>query len=138
MNTLFGVLEGSGEGDLRSTMSFGLGLKSSWSSLDGRVSGVKALLPLVKIAPGILLMLVGFFSPRILCTVRSRALSFFNLLHLLAPVPLEWLFLSLRPLIKFFHFFLSFPVVKPRDVVFLNSSVIRSQVEAFLATSGFS
>ena len=83
MNTLFGVLEGSGEGDLRSTMSFGLGLKSSWSSLDGRVSGVKALLPLVKIAPGILLMLVGFFSPRILCTVRSRALSFFNLLHLL-------------------------------------------------------
>ena len=54
MNALFGVLEESGEGDLRSTMSSGLGLKSSWSSLDGRVSGVKALLPLVKIAPGII------------------------------------------------------------------------------------
>ena len=44
MNALFGVLEESGEGDLRSTMSSGLGLKSFWSSLDGRVSGVKALL----------------------------------------------------------------------------------------------
>ena len=43
------------------------------------------------------------------------------------------------PLIKFyfFHFVLSLPVGMPRDVVFLNSSVIRSQVEAFLATSGF-
>ena len=29
MNALFGVLEESGEGDLRSTMSSGLGLKSS-------------------------------------------------------------------------------------------------------------
>ena len=36
MNALFGVLEESGEGDLRSMMSSGLGLKSSWSSLDGR------------------------------------------------------------------------------------------------------
>ena len=134
MNALFGVLEESSEGDLRSTMSSGLGLKSSWISLDGRVSGVKALLPLVKIAPGILLR-VGFFTPRILCTARSRALSFFAAPP---PVPLEWLFLSLRPLIKFFHFVLSFPVGMPRDVVFLNSSVIRSQVEAFLATSGFS
>ena len=61
MNALFGVLEESGEGDLRSTMSSGLGLKSSWSSLDGRVSGVKALLPLVKIAPGILAAQSGVF-----------------------------------------------------------------------------
>ena len=45
MNALFGALEESGEGDLRSTMSFELGLKSSWSSLDGRVSGVNALPP---------------------------------------------------------------------------------------------
>ena len=99
MNALFGVLEESGEGDLRYMMSSGLGLKSSWSSLDGRgrVSGVKALLPLVKIAPGILLR-VGFFSPRILCTARSRALTFFAAPP---PVPLEWLFLSLRPLIKY-------------------------------------
>ena len=106
MLSSFSVLEESSEGDLRATMSSGLGLKSSWSSLDGRVSGVKALLPLVKIAPGILLR-VGFFSPRILCTARSRALSFFAAPP---PVPLEWLFLSLRPLIKFFHFVLSFPV----------------------------
>ena len=40
MNALFGVLEESGEVDLRSTMSSGLGLKSSWSSLDGRVAVV--------------------------------------------------------------------------------------------------
>ena len=99
-----------GEEDLRSAMSSGLGFKSSWSSLDGRVSGVKALLPLVKIAPGILLR-VGFFYSRILCTARSRALSFFAAPP---PVPLEWLFLSVRPLIKFFHFVLSFPVGMPR------------------------
>ena len=30
MNALFGVLEESGGGDLRATMSSGLGLKSSW------------------------------------------------------------------------------------------------------------
>ena len=37
VNALFGVTEESGEGDLGSKMSSGLGLKSSWSSLDGRV-----------------------------------------------------------------------------------------------------
>ena len=98
-------------------MSSGLGLKSSWGSLDGRVSGVKALLPLVKIAPGILLR-VGIFSPRILCTARSRALIELLCCSAPPPVPLEWLFLSLRPLIKFFHFVLSFPVGMLRDVVF--------------------
>ena len=92
MNALFGVFEESGEGDLRSTMSSGLGLKSSWSSLDGRVSGVKALLPLVKIAQAFCLVLFapgrigGFLSKdplhseikgvELLCCTSSSAFTF--------------------------------------------------------------
>ena len=50
MNALFV----ENEGRSRSRMSSELGLKSSWSWRDGRVSGaiVKALLSLVKIARG--------------------------------------------------------------------------------------
>ena len=124
------------EGDLRSTMSSGLGLKSPWSSLDGRVSGVKALLPLVKIAPGILLR-VGFFSPRILCAhskikgvelICCTSSSAFKVVVLVLETAYQVLPFRLE---------LSSGDAKGRGF-FLNSSVIRSQVEAFLATSDFS
>ena len=72
-------------------MSSGIGLKSSWSSLDGRVSGVKALLPLVKIAPGILAAQSGVFLSKnplhskfkgveLLCCTSSSALRVVNIL----------------------------------------------------------
>ena len=80
---------------------------------------------------------MGFFSPRILCTARSRALSFFA-----APPASSSAFrvvvLVLETAYQVLSFRLELSSGDAKGRGFFNSSVIRSQVEAFLATSGFS